>query len=269
MGFNPIHMTPLVSGSGGPPPFNPLTDIPGLNVWLNGSPTVGAGAYILSGNNILAWGNGATSGVPYLLNAASPQFATNLQNGLSGTVFDNSATLQQLYSAAPALYSSTGGFYMDCVLETLTEINVPLFFAVNNEINTQYTGFAVSSNPAYSDILLGFDPGTSAGFKAATPNGFATDILGKAIRLTFTYDGSGLSTSNPGGFKIYLNGVSLPLTSPAGVGVQYNSSSTIGGWGGGGNRFDGNLLELFFANQAPSGGLLTTVGTYYTNRWAI
>jgi hypothetical protein len=252
-----------VSGST-PPAFTPAS-LTSKVVWVDASVSSN---FSLSGSDILSWTNQFAGVGDYALGAASPTWQANYQNGLGATLFDNSSTLQMLNGGTGAFYQTNVGFYMDFVIKPTTEINIPLFFAVNNEVGTMYTCFAVSSNTSYNDILVCFDASVG-GFRAATPNGFATDILNKVNRITVTYDGSGLSQSNPGGFKIYLNGTSLSITASGSAGTQYMAQSTLGGWGTSGNRINGAILEGVFCGANQSDANRTSMGTYYSAKWAI
>ena len=263
MAFNILHMTPLVSGSGVAPPFNPATDIPGINVWQDAADPA---TIVLSGSDITKWINKAPGGTDFTVQVASPTYATNVQNGLNCVNFSNASAIQTLGTNTSPLFTSTVGFFAAFVLSPITD-NLNLCFNVNNELGTQITGFGLSNNSAYGNLLMAFSDGTNAGFTAVTPNGFDGDLLNKFNTFMFTYDGSGLSTTNPGGFGIYFNGVPLTLTLPLGVGPQPGNNA-IGGWGVNGNRTNGYFAEAIFANIPATPTIITNTQAYYKNKWA-
>lgn len=265
MGLGKLILLSGGNGGGPPPPFNPVTGVDGITQQFDGD-----GAYVVSGNNILSWVNQVTVGDGnYNLGAASPQYTPSYQNGLAAAVFSNSPALTQLNNGnALAQFDASIGFYADFVLK-VTDVNLGLFYATHAVSSGQIVGFAVTPNGSYGDILFSFSSdGSISGFKASTPNGFATDLLNITNRLTFTYDGSGLDSSNPAGFAVYLNGVSLPLTTAGPVGSQ-TGNNTIGGWAVNGNAFNGGMMNVTFAPKSQTLTVFNNMGTYLNNRWAI
>lgn len=264
MGLGKLIILSGSSGGSPPPPFNPVTGVDGITQQFDGD-----GAYVLSGNNILSWVNQVTGGDGnYNLVTASPQYEANYQNGLAAAVFSSSPALTQISNGtSSAQFDSTIGFYADFVMK-VTDVNVGLYYATHCELFAQQVGFVITPNGSYGDLLVSFSDSANAGFKAATPNGFATDLLNKTARVTFTYDGSGLSMANPGGFAVYLNGVSLPLTAAGPVGPQ-TGTNTIGGWGANGNAYNGGMMNVTFAPKPQTLDVFNSMGTYLSTRWAI
>lgn len=255
----------LFAKSGKPIPFSP-NQLPGINVWLDAS---NSAYFTLVGPLITNWKNLAPGGTDYAIQTASPALEDAVQNGLSAVMFDASTLLQALGNNTDPLFTDSSGFYMACVIKPTAEPSVPLFFAVNNPMTTQFTGFAVSSSGAYGDIMLNASNGTGDGlpmFRSPTPNGFNVDILNQCTQMGFTYDGSGFLNANVSAFDIRFQESSLVIGSAASVGTQ-NGVNTVGSWGGNGNRINGYVMEVIFcaANVSPS--LVAKTEAYLKAKW--
>lgn len=217
-----------------------------------------------------SWADKSSLAAIYVQNYTGlPSFSS--PGGIAGVDFDLSST-EIMGSGTDVLQAGDKGFMCLAVVTMNSASSLPLFFAVNNNQTPQLLGFGASQDAfagSYGNLFMSCsaDGSTQFGFFSTVSGGFAS-LNGVRVLISYTYDGSGWSNSNPGGFGIYLNGASLSLSVAASTGT-IEGQNTVGGWGDNGNRFAGTVHEVIYCNTTVNNGLRQQAEAYLTAKWAL
>jgi hypothetical protein len=228
------------------PPFAPF-QLPGCQVWLDGSDPLGTGTAPSSGTVLSTWYDKSGNGYNAVASSTGPTYTSNAFNGLAAPVFADN----ELYTSSYTI-SSTNKLSAFLVLNP-TSFSGTVYNADFLYTNSDYRIFDLYIATAGGQT----NPPLNLGINSVGGSITSGSIIGSHALLSITSDASN--------FLTFLNGTQATTTSIGSITYSMNQSSQ---WRIG-LRYYGLIAEIIIFNTALTTSQRQQVESYLAQKWDI